>query len=133
MNLVDPHQRQLSRTLWGARTIAVIITLAFLALLGRVGQLMWQTDPELQAHAGSRASADPLLSRRGAILDRNGRTLAVSRVGYRLFVDPALIDDDTEFAFTLARGHRRRPGPHRTVDRPTPRQPLHRHRPPAGR
>lgn len=103
MNLVDPHQRQLSRTLWGARTIAVVITLAFLALLGRVGQLMWQTDPELQAHAGTRASADQLLTRRGAILDRNGRTLAVSRVGYRLFVDPALIDDDTEFAFTLAR------------------------------
>jgi len=102
MPLVDPHARQRSRTLFGARAIGLIITFAMLGLLFRVGQLNWQADPQLQAHAGSRASADALMARRGDIVDRNGRTLAVSRVGYRLFVDPALIDDDTAFAFDLA-------------------------------
>jgi len=101
-SLFDPFSRQRSRTLLVARAFAIVITLVMLGLLGRVGQLNWKTDPQLEAHAGSRASADPLLPRRGAIVDRNGRTLAVSRVGYRLFVDPALIDDDTAFAFQLA-------------------------------
>ncbi|NBB84096.1 MAG: hypothetical protein GVY28_11905 [Alphaproteobacteria bacterium] len=99
----DPRRRQLDRSLLLAGAVAVCLTLALLALVGRVAQLQHAPPEPLDEAAGSRRSQAPLIARRGALLDRRGRTLAVSEVGLRLFVDPKLIDDHRRFAIELAR------------------------------
>lgn len=100
-----PGDRQLDRSLLVARVVVVLISLVLLALLGRVAQLQskrFDGVQRLAETAGARQSTVDLQARRGALLDRQGRTLAVSRRGYRLFVDPQLIDDPDRFALDLA-------------------------------
>jgi len=99
----EPRRRQLHRSLILARIVSVCLTLALLGLVGRVVQLQHAPPEPLDQAAGSRESQVPLIARRGALLDRYGRTLAVSEVGFRLFVDPQLIDDHQRFAIHLAR------------------------------
>ncbi len=101
--IVDPRQRQLDRSLLIGRVVAVGLTVALLGLIGRVVQLQHRPPDRLASAAGSRESRAPLIARRGALLDRKGRTLAVSEVGYKLFVDPQLIEDHQRFAIQLAR------------------------------
>lgn len=76
---------------------STILLLAVAAVLllsaARVAQLKLWPDPRLEAAAGGRQSTAREMSQRGEILDRRGRVLAASLVGYRLFVDPALIYD----------------------------------------
>ncbi len=100
---VDPRHGQLSRSLAIGRLFVVIVTVAMFALLGRVVQLQHRPPAQLETTAGTRQSQAPLIARRGALLDREGRALAVSEVGHRLFVDPQLIDDFQRFAMDLAR------------------------------
>lgn len=99
----DPQPAQLRRCLIVGRIVLVLVSVAMLVLVGRVVQLQHQPPEPLAEAAGSRHSRQPLLARRGSLLDRRGRPLAVSRVGHRLFVDPALIDNHRHFAFHL--GH----------------------------
>lgn len=41
------------------------------------------------------------IAKRGNLLDRRGRILAASRIGYTLFADPVLVEDVTELALEL--------------------------------
>ena len=57
----------------------------------RVAQLKLAPSPRLDAAAGMRTSVRKEIAQRGEVIDRRGRPLAMSLVGYRLFCDPAFI------------------------------------------
>jgi cell division protein FtsI/penicillin-binding protein 2 len=57
----------------------------------RVAQLKLAPPDKLDAAAGRRTSERAELAPRGEVLDRRGRPLAMSLVGYRLYCDPAFI------------------------------------------
>lgn len=70
----------------------VIATIAGLSLtLVRVAQLKLAPPDQLDPAMGSRTSTTTEFAARGRILDRRGRVLATSVVGYRLFVDPVTL------------------------------------------
>lgn len=94
---------QLRRSLWLGYFGAALVSVVFLALLGRVAQLQYRPPVQLIEETGPRQTTNHLLARRGALLDRKGRRLAVTHVGYRLFVDPQIIEDPDTFSFYLAR------------------------------
>lgn len=64
----------------------------FVVVLGRVATLQVSPPKQLGQFAPRVTSISAELSRRGDILDRRGRVLATSRIGYRLFADPKLVD-----------------------------------------
>lgn len=67
---------------------AAVLSAVFVALLGRVVQLQVNPPRELRTHIDERVSAMKSFAPRGDILDRRGRLLAATRVGYRVVVDP---------------------------------------------
>jgi cell division protein FtsI/penicillin-binding protein 2 len=72
--------------------IAVACTAGALALtVLRVAQLKVAPPAQLDAAAGHRTSVRKELAQRGELLDRRGRPLAMSLVGYKLYCDPAFI------------------------------------------
>jgi len=91
------------RSLWVGGVWLVLLTLVLVALLVRVVQL--QTDPPeaIAQRVGGQQVERKLLARRGALRDRRGRVLAASRLAYRLFVDPKLIEDRLTFEERVAR------------------------------
>ena len=91
------------RALRVAQLVVLVLTLAFLGLLGRVGQLQREPDPRVQRVLEHQRTTTALLARRGPLIDRRGRTLAETRVAWRLFVDPQLIEDPGTFSETLTR------------------------------
>ena len=94
---------QRSRRLsWTARTVVIGLTIAFVGLLGRVYQLQAYPDPHIEALQESQIGTAHMAAMRGGLIDRTGRVLAATRVGYRLFCDPLFIEDRTVFAETVA-------------------------------
>ena len=87
-----------------AWTAAVIMTLVFAGLIGRVWQLQARPQTSITQLAGSQSSIASLFGRRGTIYSRDGRALAVTKVVKRLFVDPMLIDDPNTFSERLGYG-----------------------------
>jgi cell division protein FtsI/penicillin-binding protein 2 len=68
----------------------------------RVVQLKLGPDDRLARAMGSPMSNRTEITRRGDLLDRVGRIIATSTVGYRLFVDPTMLQDPTTIAVDLA-------------------------------
>ncbi len=105
-NVNPPTQQpaffQKHRILITGRVLAVVLTLAMLALLGRVVQLQYHPDPLIEARIGDRGNETKLLPRRGALLDCRGRPLAMTHLGYRLYADPGMIDPGSDFAAHVA-------------------------------
>lgn len=93
------------RALLVGRVCVIALTLALLALLGRVVQLQSQPDERITRLLDAHSSEHTILARRGALLDQRGRLLAGSRIAHRLFADPHLIEDHGTFpehvAYTL--------------------------------
>lgn len=81
------------------------VSLALLVLVARVAQLQVAPGERLQAFIQGRVSNAPEMARRGDVLDRRGRPLAMTRVGQQVFVDPvAFPEKDREKALAdLAR------------------------------
>ncbi len=77
-----------SRTDIVARAMVAMIVLGMAVVVGRVAQLQLHPPAELVAHMPDRASSRSVEGYRGDLLDRAGRLLATSRMGYRAFVDP---------------------------------------------
>lgn len=78
------------------------ILLALVIVVGRVVQLQVAPGDQLSGFVESRTSVQSLGATRGDLLDRRGRTLATTRMGYQLIVDPeglrkAMKRDDTLF------------------------------------
>lgn len=71
-------------------------------VLARVAQLQIAPSENLVRHAPLTSSTRPEMANRGDVLDRRGRVLATSRVGYRLFVDPQEVEDPYTIAIDLA-------------------------------
>ncbi|MFA9478354.1 peptidoglycan D,D-transpeptidase FtsI family protein [Phycisphaerales bacterium AB-hyl4] len=94
----DDGSRGAARALWVGRVMMVLLTLVFLLLLVRVGQLQTSPAEPVAKRLDTQTSRHTLHGRRGAILDRRGRVIASSRVAYRLFVDPQLIVDRNTFS-----------------------------------
>lgn len=86
---------------WSTLLVSLIIA-ALLGLLVRVTQLKLRPDPALVLAAGATMTSRTELAPRGDLLDRRGRTIATSSVGYRLFVDPQVVTDPQTIAVDLA-------------------------------
>ncbi|MEX0655684.1 MAG: penicillin-binding protein 2 [Phycisphaeraceae bacterium] len=93
----DPT-RGAARALWVGRVMIALLSLIFVLLLARVGQLQVAPAEGVASRLDTQTSERTLMGRRGPILDRRGRVLASSRVAYRLFVDPHLIVDRNTFS-----------------------------------
>ncbi|GJQ28540.1 MAG: stage V sporulation protein D [Phycisphaerae bacterium] len=68
------------------------VTLALAGLLGRVAQLQLRPSEALRAQMSPRVSTRIEPAIRGDIVDRKGRVLAATRFGYRVIVDPTVLD-----------------------------------------
>lgn len=79
---------------------AIVLTTLFLALLARVVQLQTTPPARLRDHIDQRVSAMKTFAPRGDILDRRGRLLAATRIGFRLVVDPAEFPEPYEESFS---------------------------------
>lgn len=97
------HEKQAQRVGTLSNVWIGLMFLGFAVLLGRVVQLKMAPDEKLAETAGSPFSSRADLGRRGDILDRRGRKIASSAVGYRLFIDPKMVDDIRTIAVRL--GH----------------------------
>ncbi|MCC6682810.1 MAG: penicillin-binding protein 2 [Phycisphaeraceae bacterium] len=86
------------RVLKVGRFMVIGISVLFAVLLGRIVQLQLAPDPRLETRVDSQHSSATLSARRGALVDRHGRMLAVSRMAYRLFLDPKMIGDRNTFS-----------------------------------
>jgi cell division protein FtsI/penicillin-binding protein 2 len=93
-----------TRTDIGSRTNAcmlvmgVLMSLALVILLARVAQLQVAPSARLSAHIQERVTQATLPGVRGEILDRRGRLLSTTRIGYRVFVDPTRFPSPPEQA-----------------------------------
>lgn len=87
-----------SRVLVVGRVMAVLLTVVLLGLIGRVLQLQTQAPPQITERLDSQRSTATLAGRRGTLLDRRGRMLAVTRTARRLFIDTALITERNTFS-----------------------------------
>ena len=84
-DLAPDRIRTWTRITLGCTMVALSLTLV------RVAQLKVAPPDKLDAAAGRRTSERAELAPRGEVLDRRGRPLAMSLVGYRLYCDPAFI------------------------------------------
>lgn len=82
---------------WAAITTTfMIVAMGVIGL--RVAQLQLAPPRQLAEHVQSRVTRAILPGVRGEILDRRGRLLSTTRIGYRAFVDPTLFPDPPEDA-----------------------------------
>ncbi len=109
MSLPAPQRTQSDRAYAWGRAFILIIIAAMLLQFARVVQLKIAPDPRLAATVGSPTSSRTELARRGDLLDRRGRVLATSSLGYRLFLDPQEVADIQTIAVDLAQVLRRDP------------------------
>ena len=91
------HQRIVAVALF----VCLSVTLALSAGFYRVISLKVNTPEKLTSVATRTDSTIIQHATRGALLDRRGRILAGSRVGYKLFVDPSLVENIEQLAFEL--------------------------------
>jgi len=87
----------------GAVMVAAV-SLTLVGLLGRVLQLQLSPSERIAAMIDDPQSTAALVARRGTIRDRHGRPLAVTRMGYRLWVDPLRIDERVTFSERVGYG-----------------------------
>jgi len=73
------------------RVLGLVMSLAFVVVVGRVVQLQLAPGAELLPHLSDRQATFVQMVPRGDVIDRRGRVLATTRSGYRLFVDPTLL------------------------------------------
>lgn len=87
------QQRQARRIAFWAIGCSIVACMAMLGISLRVLQLKVAPSSQLQALMGDPISTRPSVGRRGDLVDRRGRLLATSTIGWRLFIDPSLVDD----------------------------------------
>jgi len=100
--LMELRQAQAERIARTGRVLLIVIIVAMIALLGRVVQLKLMPDARLAPAVGVPMSSRVELTRRADLLDREGRVMATSTVGYLLFIDPRIVADLSTIALDLA-------------------------------
>lgn len=85
----DPtsHANRVGAVVLGGMLVLLLLVLA------RVVQIQLMPEPQLLPHIQQRISRVPEPARRGDLLDRRGRPVAGTRIGYRLFVDPTRFEE----------------------------------------
>ena len=89
---MNPQHHADRITLW----IRVLCLLALVAVIARVVQLQAYPGEDLRAAIDARTSGSILDPVRGDLLDRRGRVLSTSRVGWRVIVDPVAAGEHTD-------------------------------------
>ncbi|WP_428389584.1 peptidoglycan D,D-transpeptidase FtsI family protein [Mucisphaera sp.] len=103
-NPAQNHNKQaIQRSGRTASVLMICLTLGLLLVLGRVAQLTIDPNPAIIDRLITQHRERTLDASRGGLIDRRGRPLAITRVGYRIFVDPLLIQDRSTFSHTAAR------------------------------
>ncbi|MCI0363293.1 MAG: hypothetical protein L0219_05380, partial [Phycisphaerales bacterium] len=87
--------------LWG-RALLLVVLVGMFGTFMRVVQLKLVPNQRLSAAVGSPISTRIEMNRRGDLLDRTGRVVATSTVGYRLFIDPQAVSDPYTVALEVA-------------------------------
>ncbi len=100
--MMPPARTERSRIAAAGTVVSVVVVICMGAALARVASLKTQPPARLATVAGAVNSEATQISRRGQLLDRRGRILALTTLGWRLFVDPSLIEDPASMAATLA-------------------------------
>lgn len=81
-----------------SRTVALMaavgLSALFATLLARVVQLQLRPGEQLRAQMSDRVTRVNDMASRGDFLDRQGRVMAVTRFGYRVAIDPTIIERD---------------------------------------
>lgn len=85
---------------WG-KFLLISVVVCMVGLLGRVVQLKIAPDARLSPAVGSTVSSRAEMTRRGDLLDRCGRVIATSTVGFKLFIDPRTVPDLETIAMDL--------------------------------
>lgn len=86
-------QRASDRVAMGLRVFGLLMLVAVVA---RVLQLQAYPGEDLRAAIDARTTGATIESVRGDLLDRRGRTLATTRVGWRVVVDPLVVGDQAD-------------------------------------
>ena len=89
------------RVLSVGRLAVILVSIALLALLGRVYQLQKHPSDRIAGMIDSQVSSRALDARRGTLVDRRGRVLATTRVAHLLFADPDIVEDPNTFSETI--------------------------------
>ncbi len=87
-------QQSLRIASWGT-ALAIVTTVGLLLIPLRVLQLQESPSPQLTAEVAGNSSIRHTLVRRGDMLDRRGRLLATTSLGWRAFADPVEAEDPT--------------------------------------
>lgn len=99
----DRVKKRRKRAQDNLQLLVVLILLGFIVTLGRYGWIQLVQGDEMEARVRMQAEeAWMLQSPRGAILDRNGREMAVSTMTKSLFVDPNHVREPEVLASRLA-------------------------------
>ena len=89
------------RTIRVAFLLAAIVTGLMGASIYKIVSLKLSPPAQLLAATVTVNSTSRQLAIRGRILDRKGRILAASRTGFKLFVDPSIVEDFEMISFEL--------------------------------
>ena len=73
-------------------TVAIGVCVMLVVVLARVAQLQLEPGARLASYARDRVAVREVQGYRGELLDRRGRLLSTSRIGYRMFIDPEELD-----------------------------------------
>ena len=98
----------MNRSSLRATLLFSLLTLGFLAVLGRSIQLQWKPDSRLVRMANNKdrlhknAQKDEILTSRGAVLDRNRKDLALSVMTKSFFANPKVIKNPQSVAQKLS-------------------------------
>lgn len=93
LSSAQQRARQNDRVLAWGRLMTAVIALGLVVVIARVVQLKVAPDPRLLPAVGTTISTRSEMGRRGMLLDRRGRIISMSSIGYRLFVDPQTVAD----------------------------------------
>jgi cell division protein FtsI (penicillin-binding protein 3) len=74
-----------------AMTLRICTIVGLVLVIGRVAQLQLAPSEDLSEFVSSRTTSKPLPATRGDLLDRRGRVLATTKVGFRVVVDPVSV------------------------------------------
>ncbi|HMN96639.1 MAG TPA: penicillin-binding protein 2 [Phycisphaerales bacterium] len=100
---IDPRiAAQQARILLVGRILVVVVLVGFAAAFGRVVQLKVAPEEPLRPYLRPPTSTMREIGRRGDILDARGRVVATSTLGWRLFIDPGVVEDLDATAAALA-------------------------------
>ncbi|MBS0191267.1 MAG: penicillin-binding protein 2 [Phycisphaerales bacterium] len=97
------QQQQTGRINAVATFAVTCITVVLVLLMARVVQLQIRPSPSLKKEMEPRVSVRQDLPLRGDILDRRGRILSTTRVGYRVVVDPTQLKQIDEAIVKIAK------------------------------